>query len=110
MNTKAILPRNLAERDIEEAVDHYLDEAGEQVALGFIDELEKAYKHIARHPETGSTRYAHELNLPTLRSWPLKRYPYLVFYIERRDHIDVWRVLHGQRDIPAWMHDPEGDP
>jgi plasmid stabilization system protein ParE len=36
------------------------------------------------------------------------RYPYLVFYIERPDHIDVWRVLHGQRDVPAWMQEPDG--
>ena len=34
--------------------------------------------------------------------------PYLVFYVERPDHIDVWRVLHSQRDIPAWMQEPEG--
>jgi toxin ParE1/3/4 len=33
----------------------------------------------------------------------VQRYPYLVFYVERDDHIDVWRVLHGQRDIPAWL-------
>ena len=57
----------------------------------------------ARHPASGSPRYAHELDLPDLRFWPLKRYPCLVFYVERRDHIDVWRVLHGQRDIPAWL-------
>ena len=31
----------------------------------------------------------------------------LVFYVERPEHIDVWRVLHGQRDIPAWMQDPD---
>jgi toxin ParE1/3/4 len=43
------------------------------------------------------------LDLPGLRSWPLTRYPHLVFYIERSDHIDVWRVLHGQRDIPVWL-------
>jgi toxin ParE1/3/4 len=30
-----------------------------------------------------------------------------VFYVERPDHMDVWRVLHGQRDIPAWMQEPE---
>lgn len=35
-------------------------------------------------------------------------YPYLVFYIKHPDHIDVWRVLHGQRDIPEWMK--EADP
>ena len=73
----------------------------------FIDALEKAYGHIGRHPATGSPRYAHELNLPGLRAWPLTRYPYIVFYVERSDHIDVWRVLHGQRDIPAWMQEPD---
>ena len=34
--------------------------------------------------------------------------PHLVFYVECPDHIDVWRMLHGRRDIPAWMHDPDG--
>jgi toxin ParE1/3/4 len=48
-------------------------------------------------------RYAHELDLPGLLCWPLKRYPYLVFYVERDDHIDVWRVLHGMRDFPEWL-------
>ena len=44
-----------------------------------------------------------------LRSWPLTRHPYLVFYLERPDHIDVWRVLHGQRDIPAWLLEPDSN-
>ena len=50
-------------------------------------------------------QYAHELNLPGLRFWPLKRFPYLVFYVEHASHIDVWRVLHGKRDIPVWLQD-----
>jgi hypothetical protein len=44
-------------------------------------------------------------DLPGLRSWPLRRFPYLIFFIEREEHIDVWRMLHDQRDIPAWMQD-----
>jgi toxin ParE1/3/4 len=75
--------------------------------MGLIDALEQAYTHISRHPASGSPRYAHELNLPGLRSWPLTRYPYLVIYVERADHIDVWRALHGHRDIPAWMQEQE---
>jgi len=47
------------------------------------------------------------LNLPGLRFWRLKKYPHLVFYVERSSHIDVWRVLHGMRDIPSWMQDPD---
>lgn len=107
MSAKPVIPRERARRDIEEAIEHYLAEAGERVALGFVDALERAFRHIARHPATGSPRLGHELDLPGLRSWPVKRYPYLVFYVERDDHVDVWRVLHGQRDIPAWMHAPD---
>ncbi len=107
MSAKRIIPRDAANRDISEALDYYLSEAGEKAALGFIDVLERAYRHIARHPESGSSRYAHELDLPGLRFWPLKRYPHLVFFVEREDHIDVWRVLHGGRDVPAWMREPQ---
>lgn len=103
MKAKPIVPRELANRDVDDAIEHYLGEDAQQAALGFINALEQAYSHIGRHPATGSSRYAHELNLPGLRSWSLTRYPHLVFYIEREDHIDVWRVLHGQRDIPAWL-------
>ena len=108
MKHKPIVPREQASRDVDDAVVYYLNVATEAVALGFIDALEQAYTHIGRHPATGSPRYAHALNLPGLRAWSLARYPYLVFYVERPDHIDVWRVLQGQRDIPAWMHEPDG--
>ncbi len=101
--TKPVIPRKLANQDIEEAVAYYLTEGAEKAALGFINALENAYTHIGRYPATGSLRYSHELNLPGLRFWPLDRYPQLVFYIETEDHIDVWRVLHGSRDIPAWL-------
>ena len=107
MSVKPVIPRVLANRDVDQAIDHYLDEGGERVGLGFIDALERAYRHIARHPASGSPRYAQDLDLPGLRVWPLKRYPHLVFYVERDDHIDVWRVLHSQRDLPAWMREPE---
>ena len=75
------------------------------MALGFIESLQQTYDYIGRHPQTGSLRYAHALNLSGLRMWQLKRYPYLVFYIEQNDHIDVWRVLNSHSDIPEWMRD-----
>lgn len=109
MNTRRLIPRDQARRDVEEAVDYYAIEAGPSVALGFIEALEEAYRHVAAHPAAGSPRYAHELNLPGLRSWGLKRSPYLVFYIEQDDHIDVWRVLKAQRDVPAWMQEAATD-
>ena len=107
MSGKAVVPRELANRDVEEAIDYYLGEAGDRTALAFVEALEHAYENIARHPAAGSPRYAHELDLPGLRSWPLRRFPYLVFYVEHDDHVDVWRLLRGERDIPAWLWEPE---
>jgi len=103
MRIRPVIPRALARQDVEEAISYYLNEDAEQAALGFIDALEQAYTHIGRHFAAGSPRYAHELDLPGLRSWPLMHYPYIVFYVECDDHIDVWRVLHGMRDISAWL-------
>ena len=107
MKPKAVVPRERANRDVDEAINYYLIENAPEAALGFIEALEQAYGHIGRPPNTDSSRYASELNLPGLRFWPLKRYPHLLSYLERSDHIDVWRVLHGQRDIPAWMQGPD---
>lgn len=107
MTAKPVVPRTLANRDIDDAIAYTLSENASPAMQGFIDAVEQAYAHIARQPATGSPRYAHELNLPGLRFWPLAHYPHLVFYVERPEHIDVWRVLHGQRDIPAWMQEPE---
>ena len=39
MTAKRIVPREQAQRDIESAIDHYADQAGENVALGFIEAL-----------------------------------------------------------------------
>lgn len=103
MKQKPVIPREIANQDVDSAVTYYLEEQAEKAALGFIDALERAYKQIGRHPDAGSARYAHELDLPGLRSWPLQRYPYLVFYLEHDGHVDVWRVLHAKRDMPAWL-------
>lgn len=107
MNRKPVLLRERAERDIEAAVDYYAREADPDIAFRFIEALRSAYRTIAEHPAVGSHRYALDLALPGLRNWAVNGFPYLVFYIERDDHIDVWRVLHGRRDIASRMQEPE---
>ena len=105
MMPRSVVLRAAAHRDVDEAVAHYVAEGGTEVALGFIDALEDAFRHVADNPGSGSPRYGQELNLPGLRSWPLKSYPHIVFYMMGRRHIDVWRVLRGRRDIPVWMRE-----
>jgi len=108
MSVKPVVPRDRANRDVDDAITYYVKKLAGEAALGFVDALEDAYNLLGQHPAIGSSRYAHELGIPVLRSWSLPRFPYVVFYVEREDHIDVWRVLHGQRDVPALMQEPEG--
>lgn len=103
---KPVRPRRAALQDVEAALAFYMTEGSAAAGLGFVDALEAAYARIARQPASGSPRWAHELNLPGLRAWPLKRYPYLVFYVEGDEVIDVWRVLHTRRDFAAWLAEP----
>lgn len=103
MSPTSVVLRASARQDVDEAIAHYIDEGGAEAALGFIDALEGALEHLAHHAGSGSPRYGHELNLPGLRSWPIKPSPHLAFYMEGRRHVDVWRILHGREDIPAWM-------
>ena len=103
MSGKPVALRDLAHNDIEQAVDHFLTEAGATVALDFIDALEATLQWIGEQPGSGSPRYAHELDIHGLRFLSTGRFVHLIFYVEREAEIDVWRVLHGARDIPAWL-------
>jgi len=47
MTAKPVIPREQARRDVEAAVDFYATEAGETVALRFIDAVEAAYGRSA---------------------------------------------------------------
>ena len=109
MTQKPVVLRGRARHDIDEAIVHYSSMATAAVALAFIDALEDAFRQMADHPASGSPRYADKLILPGLRACVVKGFPYLVFYVERENDIDVWRVLHAARDIPAWLREPPND-
>jgi len=63
MTAKPVVPREQANRDVDDAIAYYLSQGAETAAHGLIDALEQAHGQISRHPATGSPGYAHELNL-----------------------------------------------
>lgn len=107
MSRKPAVLRQRAEQDIDEALAHWLDQGGPALAGRFIDALQQALEHLSAHPGSASPRWGHELGLPGLRAWPLTRFPYLIFFVERPGHLDVWRVLHQRRDLPQGLLDDE---
>ena len=103
MTAKPVIPGLAALAEADAAIDYYLAEAGPGIALSFIAALESAYRFIGENPAAGSPGWADKLGLPGLRSWNLKKFPWIVFYVERSSHIDVARLLHDKRDIPATL-------
>jgi toxin ParE1/3/4 len=104
-----VVPRRLATQDLRDSAAHYAAEVDAVTARRFIDAVEQAFTLIAQHPGVGSPRHAVELDWPGLRTHPVLRFPSLIFYLERTDHLDVLRVLHAHRDIPASLQDAETD-
>jgi toxin ParE1/3/4 len=99
--------RQLAATDLENASEFYRQQGGEQTALDLIDVVERAIRRIGRNPNVGSLRFAHELAIPDLRAWPLSRFPFIVFYVDAEEIVDVWRILHAHRDIPTTLQRPD---
>lgn len=97
--------RERAATDIDQAADYYLREAGTQVAMRFIDAVERAVNQVSRAPKSGSPRYSYELEIPDLRVRAVARFPYQVFYIVGDGVVDVWRILHERRDLPSALTD-----
>ena len=103
---KPVIQRALAQADIVRAFDHYFVEASTDVASAFVLEIEASMHAITRFPSAGSSRYALPLSIEGLRFVIVERFPYLMFYIDREDRIDVIRVLHQHRDVPSILSLP----
>jgi toxin ParE1/3/4 len=103
LSAKPVEPSALAREDAAAAVLYYSVEVDIETGVRFADAIQTAYRQIADAPKLGSPGYAQRLNIPGLRTRKLARFPYLVFYRELEDRIDIVRILHNARDIPAWL-------
>ena len=83
----------LAEEDLEE-IWSFVAERNVEAADRLIDEITGRFDQLLAYPETGRAR--HDL-LVNLRSLPVKRY--VIFYQPTEDGVEIFRVLHGSRDV-----------
>ena len=91
MSTLIISPR--AEEDLEE-IWNFSASRDAEAADRLINNIISQFDHLLAYPEAGRAR--HDL-LVNLRSFPIKSY--LIFYQPTDDGIEIFRVLHGSRDI-----------
>jgi toxin ParE1/3/4 len=72
MTVRTLQLRPLAQADIDAILAYLLAEGGPRLAGKFAEQLEDALRTLATHPAIGSRRYADLLDIPRLRSWPIK--------------------------------------
>lgn len=75
----------------------YIAEHDTNTANKFLRELAKKFKLFAENPKIGRLQDNVILNL---RSFPFKNY--VIFYFIGENRIEIYRVLHGARDI-EWL-------
>jgi toxin ParE1/3/4 len=104
MSRRVLRVRPLATADIDHTAAFLFDE-NPVAAMSFLDAVETAFGLLVEQPGIGSPRYARLLPGVTLRMWPVQGFPHLIFYLDRAEAVEVLRVLHGARDIPAILLD-----
>ena len=93
MKAPRITPR--ATQDLIEIWNYIADDSVKN-ADRFIDDLDETIRKLCRHPGMGRQR---EELAPRIRSFPHQ--PYVIFYREASNFIEIVRVLHGARDVES---------
>ncbi len=81
-----------------QAIYRYIRPDDEAIARRFLESAYDSFEFLADHPMIGRARP--EFGHPDLRSWRVQGFRnYLIFYRPDSGRVQVWRVLHGSRDL-----------
>lgn len=86
---------NAALIEFEEAVDFYED-AREGLGYEFRDAVLEAIESLSKSPKRCQKFYR------DVRRLVLKRFPYLIYFIELDDYIRIVSVFHAKRNPKIW--------
>jgi plasmid stabilization system protein ParE len=91
--------------DIYQIAAHLAGES-EELALRFVDAVEKSLKDLARRPFIGSPKLFQSPSLAAVRSWWVEGFPnHLIYYLPLPDGIDVLAVMHGASDVETHLEE-----
>jgi toxin ParE1/3/4 len=101
-----VVVRARARRDILESAGYLEERGGEELAQRFVDATQDTFETLATMPKAGVRC---EFNAPVLRyvrRWPVKGFEnWLVFYVPKRDGVEILHVIHGARDIENLLNE-----
>lgn len=81
-----------------QAIYRHIRQDDEVVARRFLEAAYDTFEFLAENPQAGRARP--EFGHQDLRSWRVKGFRnHLIFYRPFTDRVQIWRVLHGSRDL-----------
>ena len=69
-----IIVSPIALKNIDNAVEYYIEQASKKVALAFLDDYQKVYKALQKNP-------FYQFHDSNYRYLPFKKFPYIAFFI-----------------------------
>jgi plasmid stabilization system protein ParE len=88
----------VAQKDLINIRDHYLEEAGPRIARQMLLEFVTAFRKLARDPGIGHKRQDLVDDRPVL-FWAVR--DYLIVYKAQSKPLEIVTIIHGSRDISA---------
>jgi toxin ParE1/3/4 len=85
-----------AKAELEEAVAHY-ETQRRGLGLVFLSAFERAVVLIRENPPVGA-HYKETL----YRYFTLRRFPYVIYYLDLAEHMSIAAVAHGRRRPDYW--------
>lgn len=85
-----------ARKEIRRAFEWYLQEAGQHIATGFLDDFETTLGLLKHHPEIGEPGSANTRRLV------FQRYPYTVVYRSKGNALEIVAIAHHSRQPEYW--------
>jgi toxin ParE1/3/4 len=103
MAQRKLVRRPTAQRDLAEAVRYLRKESGVATSHRFLDEVETTVTRLLSFPNLGTPWPTTRRELVGVRRRLIPHFPYSVFYLPSEERIELVRVLHNSRDIPALL-------
>jgi toxin ParE1/3/4 len=92
--------RPAADYDIDEQFVYLALDAGEELAMRFLEATQACFERLLAMPDLGAIRVFRDPELEGLRMFPVSGFEaHLVFYRPTSRGIEVIRVLHGARNV-----------
>ena len=81
-----------------QAISRWISRENPAAARRLLDSFRDGYRLLAQFPHAGALRK--EFKPEAVRSLPISRFDkYLILYRVHPDRVEIWRVVHGTRDL-----------